>query len=118
MFVAVQAWYARVQFVESSETRLLEIDCTYTDSDLKGHAKRVGLAGDHTSEETFATLLPTIRNDVYRESELIRDQNFPEFYRIREKVDPQENVEPLAKFLGIEAAKAQEIAQTDYLFVD
>lgn len=105
-------------YMDRSETRLLEIDCTYTDSYLKGHAKRVGLAGEHTSEETFATLLPTIRNDVYRESELIRDQNFPEFYRIREKAEPEENTEPLAQFLGIDANKAREIAQTDYLFVD
>ena len=105
-------------YTDRCETRLLQIDCQYSDEYLEGHAKRVGLAGEHTSPETFRTLLPTIRNDVLREGEVIRDQNFPEFYRIREKVDPQENVEPLAKFLGIEAAKAQEIAQTDYLFVD
>ena len=105
-------------YADRSETRLLEIDCQYTDDYLQGHAKRVGLAGEHTSPETFRTLLPTIRNDVFRESEMIRDQNFPEFYRIREKVEPQENTRPLAKFLGIEPAKAQEIAETDYLFVD
>ncbi len=103
---------------DRSETRLLEIDCSYTDSYLKGHAKRVGLAGEHTTDETFAALLPTIRNDVYRESELIRDETFPEFYRIREKAEPQENVEPLAHFLGIEPNKAREIAETEYLFVD
>lgn len=103
---------------DRSETRLLEIECNYTDSYLRGHAKRVGLAGDHTSEETFATLLPTIRNDVYRESELIRDENFPEFYRVREKADAMENADPLAQFLGIEPNKAREIAETHYLFVD
>lgn len=103
---------------DRSETRLLEIDCLYTDSYLKGHAKRVGLAGEHTTDETFATLLPTIRNDVYRESELIRDENFPEFYRIREKAEPAENAEPLAHFLGIDPNKAREIAETEYLFVD
>ncbi len=105
-------------YSDRSETRLLEIECQYTENYLEGHAKRVGLAGEHTSPETFRTLLPTIRNDVFRESELIRDQNFPEFYRIREKSDPLENAAPLAKFLGIETAKAQEIAETDYLFTD
>ena len=105
-------------YSDRSETRLLEIECQYTDTYLEGHAKRVGLAGDHTSTETFRTLLPTIRNDVFRESELIHDQNFPEFYRIREKADPAENARPLAKFLGIEQAKAHDIAQTDYLFTD
>ena len=105
-------------YSDRSETRLLEIDCQYTDQYLEGHAKRVGLAGEHTSDETFRTLLPTIRNDFFRESEKIRDQNFPEFYRVREKADAKANVAPLAKFLGIEASKAQEITATDYLFVD
>ncbi len=105
-------------YSDRSETRLLEIECQYTDTYLQGHAKRVGLAGEHTTPETFRTLLPTIRNDVFRESELIRDQNFPEFYRIRERAGPEENAKPLAEFLGIERPKARQIAETDYLFVD
>ena len=105
-------------YSDRSETRLLEIECTYSDTYLEGHAKRVGLAGAHTSPETFRTLLPTIRNDLFRESELIRDENFPEFYRIREKAQPEENARPLAKFLGIDALKAREIAETEHLFVD
>ncbi len=105
-------------YSDRSETRMLEIECQYTDTYLEGHAKRVGLAGEHTSPDTFRTLLPTIRNDVLRESEMIRDQNFPEFYRIREKSEPQENAKPLAEFLGIDAEKAHDIAETEYLFVD
>ena len=105
-------------YSDRSETRLLEIDCQYTDDYLEGHAKRVGLAGEHTAPETLRTLIPTIRNDVFRESELIRDQNFPEFYRIREKADPEENAGPLAEFLGLDRAKAMDVMSTDYLFVD
>ena len=105
-------------YSDRSETRLLEIECSYSDTYLEGHAKRVGLAGAHTSPETFRTLLPTIRNDLFRESELIRDENFPEFYRIREKAQPEENARTLAKFLGIDALKAREIAETEHLFVD
>jgi hypothetical protein len=105
-------------YSDRSETRLLEIECHYSDTYLEGHAKRVGLAGEHTSPDTFRTLLPTIRNDVFRESEMIRDQNFPEFYRIREKADPRENAVPLSKFLGIERDKAHDVAATEYLFVD
>ncbi|MDJ0640505.1 MAG: DUF5928 domain-containing protein, partial [Paracoccaceae bacterium] len=105
-------------YSDRSETRLLEIECQYTDEYLEGHARRVGLAGERTSPETFKTLLPTIRNDVFRESELIRDQNFPEFYRIREKATPKENAGPLSEFLGIEPKQAQDIASTEYLFLD
>lgn len=105
-------------YSDRGETRMLEIDCQYSDSYLEGHAKRVGLAGEHTPPETFRTLLPTIRNDVLHESEKIRDQNFPQFYRIRERASPEENAGPLSRFLGIEQEKAREIASTDYLFVD
>ncbi len=103
---------------DRSETRLLEIECQYSDEYLQGHAKRVGLASDSTTDDAFRTLLPTIRNDMAHESELIRDQNFPEFFRIREKSTPEENSAPLSKFLGIEREKALDIAKTDYLFVD
>ena len=105
-------------YSDRSETRLLEIECQYSDAFLEGHAKRVGLAGEHTTPETFRTLIPTIRNNFFRESELIRDEGFPEFYRLREKADAKDNVPQLANFLGIEPAKAQEITATDYLFVD
>ena len=105
-------------YTDRSETRLLEIECQYSEEYLRGHAKRVGLASESTPEDAFRTLLPTIRNDVAYESEQIRDQNFPEFYRIRERLSPEENAEPLAKFLGIEAEKALDVARTDYLFVD
>jgi len=105
-------------YSDRSETRLLEINCQYTDAYLEGHAKRVGLAGEHTSPSTFETLLPTIRNDVYRETELLRDQNFPEFYRIKERASAAENAGPLADFLGLDRAKALEISETNHLFVD
>ena len=105
-------------YTDRSETRLLEIECQYSDTYLEGHARRVGLAGADTPQEGYRMLLPTIRNDVYHESEMIRDENFPEFYRIREKATPEENAGPLAKFLGVERDKALQVAATDYLFVD
>ncbi len=105
-------------YADRSETRLLEIECLYGDTYLEGHARRVGLASDTTPKDAFRTLLPTIRNGVAHESELIRDQNFPEFHRIREKATAEENAGPLSKFLGIDRDKALDIAKTDYLFVD
>ena len=105
-------------YADRSETRLLEIECQYSDSYLEGHAKRVGLASEQTPAASFRTLLPTIRNDVARESEELRDENFPEFYRIRENAPSEVNAGPLAEFLRIEREKALDIARTDYLFLD
>ncbi|MCB2135654.1 MAG: glycosyl transferase, partial [Rhodobacteraceae bacterium] len=76
---------------DRSVTRLLEIECQFTDDYLIGHAKRVGLAGEHTSAETLARLLPTIRYDLRYESDRIRDANFDYVYRIRETAGPDEN---------------------------
>ncbi len=105
-------------YSDRSETRLLEIECIYTDTYLEGHARRVGLAGVDTPPEGYRMLLPTIRNDVYYESELIREQNFPEFYRIRERASPEENAGTLSRFLGVDRDKALAVSSTDYLFVD
>ncbi|WP_413718055.1 DUF5928 domain-containing protein [Silicimonas sp. MF1-12-2] len=105
-------------YADRNETRLLEIECQYSDAYLEGHAMRVGLAGPNSTEDTFRRLLPAIRNDVYRESERIRDQNFPEFYRLRERNTPEENAVALSGFLRIDQDKALEIASTNYLFDD
>lgn len=99
-------------------TRLLEIECTFSDDYLIGHARRVGLAGQETARPIIEKLLPTIRNDVLYESERIRDAGFPQSYRIRETADPEQNTSALAAFLGISEEKAREIAQTPHLFSD
>ena len=105
-------------YADRSNTRLLEVDCHFTDEYLIGHARRVGLAGNDTPSETIDKLLPTIRYDVRFESDRIRDADFVGFTRLREAVTPEENAVSLAAFLGIPLDKAREIAQTDYLFVD
>jgi hypothetical protein len=105
-------------YADRSETRLLEIECQYTDTYLRGHARRVGLAGDQTSDTTFAHLLPAIRNDIHRESERIRDERFPEFYRISEKASAEENADAVSGFLRLERDKALQVTSTDHLFVD
>jgi len=103
---------------DRSLTRILEIECVFTDDYLLGHARRVGLAGDRTPAETIRTLLPTIRNDVRYESDAIRDEEFPEFYRLREKSSVEDNSEALGAFFSISKDNAKQVASTDYLFVD
>ena len=103
---------------DRSTTRLLEVECQFTDDYLIGHAKRVGLAGEQTSPDTLSRLLPTIRNDMTFESDRIRDQNFEHHIRIRETDQVEENAARLSQFLAISHDKAHEIAATDYLFAD
>ncbi len=105
-------------YADRSKTRLLQIECTFSDEYLEGHARRVGLIGERTSRETIARLLPTIRADVHHEIDAIKDANFPNFFRLREWASPQENALPLAEFLGITREQALEIASREYLFAD
>ena len=103
---------------DRSVTRILEIECQFSDDYLIGHAMRVGLAGDQTSQDTLTRLLPTIRNDMIHETDCIRDAQFENHCRMREAAEPDDNADALAAFLNISAEKAQEIARTEYLFAD
>ncbi len=103
---------------DRSVTKLLEIECLFTDEYLTGHAKRVGLAGEQTPKDTLERLLPTIRNDMTFESDRIRDEDFENHLRIREADDVDENATALSRFLSISNDKAMEIASTDHLYAD
>ncbi len=99
-------------------TRVLEVECQYSDVYLTGHAMRVGLAGERTPRETLERLLPTIRNDMMHESDRIRDGEFDNHARMRE-IDPAEvNAQVIASFLTISGEKAREIAESEYLYAD
>ena len=103
---------------DRSVTRVLEIECQFSDDYLVGHAKRVGLAGERTSVDTLERLLPTIRNDLTLESDRIRDAQFENYARVRETASAQENTEALAAFLRISPEQARPIAETHHLFTD
>jgi len=105
-------------YSDRSKTSLLEIECEFSDEYLLGHAMRTGLAGERTSDETIERLLPTIRADVLYEADQIKDANFPNFYRIRQRASPAENALPLSRFLDITVEKAQSIVAYDHLFAD
>jgi len=103
---------------DRSVTRILEIECQFSDDYLTGHAMRVGLAGEQTSSDTLERLLPTIRNDMVFESDQIRDAGFENLTRFRETAPQQHNIDALTQFLAITPDKAVEITSIDYLFKD
>ncbi len=105
-------------FNDKAKVRLLEIECDFTDEYLIGHAKRVGLAGDGTPQQTIDRLLPTIRYDVKFESDQIRDAGFANLYRIRQSAALAENSVALADFLNVTPDLARQIVNTEYLYVD
>ncbi|WP_089900961.1 DUF5928 domain-containing protein [Loktanella fryxellensis] len=105
-------------FSDRSITRLLEIECAMTDDYLIGHARRTGLAGEQTSSDALAQILPTVRFDILSEADRIRDAGFANHVRIRESAGPAENATAIAAFLNVPPETAGSIAQTPYLFAD
>jgi uncharacterized protein DUF5928/core-2/I-Branching enzyme len=99
-------------------TKVLEIECDYDDDYLIGHAKRSGLAGENTTQETLMRLVPTIRQEFEFESDAIRDAEFPNFYQIKEQNGDDENTGPIAGFLNVPADLAGDIARTEHLFAE
>jgi len=105
-------------YADRSNTRLIELECGFSEEYLAGHAKRVGLAGEMTPDETIARLLPTIRRDILHESDEIRDASLADFFRMREAGTNEENISAVADFLHIPTEKAQDIVNAPHLFVD
>jgi len=103
---------------DRATTRLLEVQCNFSEEYLIGHAMRVGLAGDRTPVETLARLLPTIRNDIVHEGDRIRDAEFENYVRIREEDSAEMNAAALSSFLSAPYDQALELARTDHLFAD
>ncbi|TLP68919.1 glycosyl transferase [Parasedimentitalea maritima] len=105
-------------FSDRSMTRLLQIECDFTDDYLIGHARRIGLAGDRTSQLTLERLLPTIRNDINHEADRIRDAGFSRHFRIRQSDNAETNAAKLVEFLSLPYEVALKLAQTRQLFDD
>jgi hypothetical protein len=103
---------------DRSVTRMLELECQFSDEYLIGHAMRVGLAGDQTPRETIERLLPTVRNDILHESDRMRDADFDHHLHMREIDPPEVNARAVAEFLTVPDQTAQEIVKLDHLFAD
>lgn len=105
-------------YADRSTTRLLEIECEFSDDYLIGHARRVGLAGALTDPEAIGQLILTMRNDLALESDRIHDSGFSSCHRMRERAEPDKNAKSIAAFLSIGQDVASSIARSDVLFAD
>lgn len=103
---------------DRARTRLLEVECDFSDDYLIGHARRVGLAGEETARASLERLLPTIRHDIAHESDRIRDAGFDNMATIRQSDSLAQNAAALAQFLSVSESTAEEILSHPHLFTD
>lgn len=103
---------------DKADTRVLLIDSHFDDDYLRGHIRRVGLAGSETSGEVVERLIPTVRADLEHEAERLRDADLDGFQSIAPWRSPQDNAAQLARFLDVTPEAALQILSTDHLFSD
>ena len=99
-------------------TRILELDCDFSDDYLVGHAQRLGLVGADAPEMALDRLMPTVRADISHEREAIRDAGFETLIRMNQSDDTEIRAAAICDYLQIDASKAAEIAELPYLFQD
>jgi hypothetical protein len=105
-------------FTDKVRTRMLEINCNFSDDFLLGHAKRIGLAGQAPSADTIARLLPTLHQEVALDQDRMREAGFSEILRIDEAETPDHNAGVLVEFFRIPWDQAYSIASDPNLFKD
>ncbi|UWQ97037.1 beta-1,6-N-acetylglucosaminyltransferase [Rhodobacteraceae bacterium M385] len=103
---------------DRANARILELQCTFDDQYLVGHAHRVGLATDDTPGEVLQRMLPTLRHEFLDEQMEIREAEFKQHWRLKEGKSAEENGAVLADFFGIDQDVGRELAQTQHLFAD
>ena len=105
-------------FSDRANVRLLEVQCSFSDDYLVGHARRVGLAGNRTPVEVLERLLPTVRYDMKFESDRIRDADFDTFAQISETATAEGNAAAFAQIFELNYSQALEIMRHSNLFSD
>jgi len=103
---------------DRSKTSLLELQCNFSDDYLKGHAKRVGLASERTSDAGFQNMLPTIRRDIIQESDGILDAQFENHYILHEDDTDAQKAKQIVEFLELDPDKALEVITSNNIFAD
>ena len=83
------------------------------DDHILVHAKRVNIISDTTPAEAISALFPSIRNELYHQSERITDAGFDNFFRITEKGNLKKNSDQIGAFCELAEETATAIMERD-----
>jgi hypothetical protein len=103
---------------DRADTRILFIDSDFDEAYLRGHMRRIGLAGPGTPDPVIRQLLPIVESDLAHEAERLRDRVFARLTTISPSAPATANAEAIARFLDVSPQVAHDLAQTPHLFTD
>ncbi|MBL3559572.1 DUF5928 domain-containing protein, partial [Rhodovulum sulfidophilum] len=103
---------------DGARVRMLEIACPFSQADLLGHARGLGLLSQSSPPGLAALVLPVLGRQIRDESARLRAAGFPALYRLEPGLALSEAALVLAKFLEIPYDTARGIADTATLFDD
>ena len=94
------------------EMRVLDVQCSFDDSYLNGHAQRIGLASADISPNMSGPLVTALRNNIRTDQESLHELALPALYTISEKAEDEMNAVALAYFMKISTSRAEKVAQS------
>lgn len=103
---------------DRADTRILFIDSDFDEAYLRGHMRRVGLAGPGTPDPVIRQLLPIVASDLAHEAERLRDMVSSSMTVLSPLASVDQNADALARFLDVSPQVAHDLAQTPHLFTD
>ena len=105
-------------YADRCTTRLLEIQCDFSDAYLAGHAQRTGLADASLEAGPIEALLPILRRDFQAESDRIADADLPHMARLHPSAPAEVNAAALMQVFDLGQEDAMRLASAPDLFND
>ena len=94
------------------QMRVLDVQCSFDDGYLEGHAQRIGLADSNISAEMRGSLTSALQNNIRADQDSLQEMGLPVLYMINETASDEANGVALASFMKISTPRAEKIAQS------
>ncbi len=93
------------------ELQVLDVECTFDDEYLVGHAQRIGLADRRATVESSRGLITTLRNNIRVDHLDLQEMGLPGLFEVSENSSQESNAVALAGFLKIPQHRAEDLAK-------
>ena len=94
------------------QMRILEVQCSFDDDYLAGHAQRIGLADENISDDMRGSLMSALHNNIRADQDSLQEMGLPAIYMINENATEEANAVALASFMKISTPRAEKVAQS------